>query len=299
MLKRLFGLARKHAVPLDLATQWLRNLGSSTSERTTPSEHNPSLDIAAEWLRDLGRTTSDEYLRTFLQNHALRLATSLARTPSPPVSESALLELGCWGPLLPYFKDVTGYSRVAGIGYDEGKEKRLTRLEIGDKSFEYALMDVESDPMPFGDGEFNTVLIWELIEHLAYDPMFMMAQVNRVLKTGGQVFITTPNIASARSIRAILDGGQPQLYPYYNKRRLLDRHHIEYAPPEIRALMAAAGFAVEVLETPDVYNNGDLQAVFSLLKAHGYPTELRGDTMLVIGRKISGIVERYPAQIYE
>jgi SAM-dependent methyltransferase len=264
--------------------------------------HFPMGDITAasslEWLRDLARTTSDEFLRTYLTTHEKRLAASLSLIPPPHAETSSLLELACWGPLLPYFKNVIQYNRVLGVGYKEEGKNSIGTLESGADAFEYARLDVEGDPFPFVSESIDTVLAWELIEHLAYDPMFMLSEINRVLKPGGRVFITTPNIASARSLRSLLWGGQPQLFSAYNKRRLLDRHHIEYSPPEIFKLMAAAGLEVERFDTADFYS-GDHEPTLKLLADHGFPTEYRGDTILVICKKVCGVNERYPEPIYE
>lgn len=251
-----------------------------------------------EWLRELARTTSDEFLRTYLATHEKRLASSLSLIPQPHGDGSSLLELACWGPLLPYFKNVLGYDKVMGAGYKEDGARSVSTLELGADTFEYARLDVESDPFPFESESVDTVIAWELIEHLAYDPMFMLAEINRILKPGGCVFITTPNIASARSLRSLLWGGQPQLFSAYNKRRLLDRHHIEYSPPEIFKLMAAAGFQVDRFDTEDFYS-GDHEPTLKILVENGFPTDYRGDTMLVIGKKVCGVNERYPEPIYE
>ncbi len=46
---------------------------------------------------------------------------------------------------------------------------------------------------------FDVALCCELIEHLAEDPMHMLLELNRVLRWGGLLILTTPNIASAFS----------------------------------------------------------------------------------------------------
>jgi SAM-dependent methyltransferase len=253
---------------------------------------------AQHWLLNLQAMTDDPFLRTYLQNHAKRLAASMSLTPLPASEKAALLELASWGPLLPYFKQEMGYHQVAGIDYGDETQKHIDAITIGELSFPYARLDIESVPFPFPDGMFDVVLAWEIIEHMAYDPMFMLSEINRVLKSDGRLFITTPNIASARSLEALLCGGQPQLYAAYNKKRVLDRHHIEYSPPEMMKLMDAAGFIPELFETYDCYSDHHAQTI-ALLDTHGYPTTYRGDTMFVVGRKAGPVKTRYPAPIYD
>ena len=57
--------------------------------------------------------------------------------------------------------------------------------------------DAEKDRFPYPDGHFSTVLCCELIEHLFEDPMHLMSEVNRILKPGGHLVLTTPNIGGA------------------------------------------------------------------------------------------------------
>ena len=47
-------------------------------------------------------------------------------------------------------------------------------------------------PLPFGDGEFDCVISFQVIEHIADDAAFVR-EVHRVLKPGGRFIVTTPN----------------------------------------------------------------------------------------------------------
>ena len=73
---------------------------------------------------------------------------------------------------------------------------------------ELDLFDAEKDRFPYCDERFSTVLCGELIEHLFEDPMHLMAEVNRILKPGGHLVLTTPTsrrcAASRRFCRAII-----------------------------------------------------------------------------------------------
>lgn len=55
-----------------------------------------------------------------------------------------------------------------------------------------------NQPLPFDDGYFNYVVSVEGIEHLE-NPFLCIREFARVLKTGGSLIITTPNIMSVKS----------------------------------------------------------------------------------------------------
>ncbi len=116
--------------------------------------------------------------------------------------------------------------------------------ETGEKfSCTVELFNAESDPFPYPDDYFDTVLCCELIEHLPADPMHLMREINRILKPGGHLVLTTPNAASLRAISAILQGYHPGFFPAYIKPKrpgeeVDPRHAREYAPREIAQLLA-------------------------------------------------------------
>jgi SAM-dependent methyltransferase len=99
------------------------------------------------------------------------------------------------------------------------------------------IFDAEKDRYPYPDEHYSTVLCCELIEHLYHDPMFLLAEVNRILKPGGHFVLTTPNIAALRGVAAILEGYHPGFFPAYIKpaapcEEADARHNREYTPRE-------------------------------------------------------------------
>ena len=109
-----------------------------------------------------------------------------------------------------------GYGEVRGCYYGpRGTTDHRTAVSIDGERFECEidLFDAEKDPFPYPDEHFSTVLCCELIEHLAEDPMHMMAEINRILRPGGHLVLTTPNIASLRAHRRHSAGLPPGLLP--------------------------------------------------------------------------------------
>lgn len=84
--------------------------------------------------------------------------------------------------------------------------------------------------LPFPDGHFDAVSCLQVIEHIDDDRAFAV-ELHRLLSPGGTAVIITPN----RDYRLI-----PGQKPWY-------RHHVrEYSPAQLRDLLAAAGFRVEL-----------------------------------------------------
>ena len=128
-----------------------------------------------------------------------------------------------------------------------------------------SVISISSTPkkiaFPYADEYFSTVLCCELIEHLFHDPMHLMSEVNRILKPGGHLVLTTPNMAALRGISAILQGYHPGFFHAYI-RPAADgetdaRHNREYTPREIHRLLENSGFSIVRLETGPVSRRAD------------------------------------------
>jgi len=127
--------------------------------------------------------------------------------------------------------------------------------------------------------------------------MNMLAELNRVVKWGGLVILTTPNITSAFSVRQALAGRSPNLGSLYNRKNPADRHTREYTPYDVSAVLEAAGFKVIKLFTENVWHETD-EEFLAWLDHTDVPRELRGDNIYAVGRKQSEQIERYPHELY-
>jgi len=218
-----------------------------------------------------------------------------------------VLEMGAYLQITPALKTRLGYGEVRGCYYGPvgHLDHRSVTSESGEEfCCEVDLFDAEKDRFPYEDGSFSTVLCCELIEHLPSDPMHMMSEINRILKPGGALVLTTPNIASARAISAILQGFHPMLFPAYIRPNpdgeTEARHNREYSPREIKDLLENSGFEVAALETGpfrEVPTPGHAW-VEHLLDRYILPQEHRGDGIYAVGRKRRPVRDRYPAWLY-
>jgi SAM-dependent methyltransferase len=240
--------------------------------------------------------------RRYTQQHLRRFVSTLQRIPPPQRSTDRLLELGSLLHLAPAIKKFTGYQEVCGADFWEGAElsSQETLKQISGSetlTIELRNFNVETDPFPYPDGHFRVVLCCELLEHLQRDPLHMLWECNRVLMDEGFLLLTTPNIASARSLEGVLIGCAPYLLSQYNLTSPADQHNREYAPYEVGLALAAAGFTVVELETEDVWLRSN-PAILKLLAEVNLPTDMRGDNIFALARKTSAPVERYPKEFY-
>jgi len=248
----------------------------------------------------------DEGARGYIETHKTRLVKTLDIIP-PGKPEQSILEMGAYMQITPALHFKLGYEHVRGCYY--GKLGRVDHREIENESgklfrCEIDLFDAERDRFPYDDASFDTVVCGELIEHLFQDPMHLMGEVNRILKPAGHVVLTTPNIASLRGISAILQGYHPGFFHTYikpNEKGEVDaRHNREYTPGEIYRLLLDSGFKVELLETGPFgqTRNPEHEWAREVLQRYKHREDLRDDGIYAVGRKVSGVVERWPDWLY-
>ncbi len=269
----------------------------------TPAPPPESERVAPEYIAGW---VAEPSAREYLAMHSTRLARTLEITP-PGGPCDCILEMGSYLQITAALHTRLGYGTVRGCYYGPvGRVDRRTVVSEEGEQFECEIdhFNAEKDPFPYADGCFATVLCCELIEHLFYDPMHLMSEVNRVLRAGGHLVLSTPNLASLRALSAILQGYHPGFFHAYI-RPAQDgetdaRHNREYTPLEIHQLLENSGFEIVRLETGSFRDAAtpEFAWVRHLLERYKLDASLRGDGIYAVGRKTGAVRERYPSWLY-
>jgi glycosyltransferase involved in cell wall biosynthesis/SAM-dependent methyltransferase len=295
--------ARKYAAFLDSIAH-----GGAAEEIETESEAIPvpsrPAPVEPEYIISWSPT---EAAKSYAATHLTRLEKTLALTP-PGGAGDKILEMGVYLQITAALQNRLGYSEVRGCYYGTAGEVDRRTVTCNGEVFtlDVDLFDAEKDRFPYDDAYFATVLCCELLEHLTADPMHMLAEINRVLKPGGHLVLTTPNLGSLRAISGILQGYHPGLFPAYIRPPepgvVPDaRHNREYMPREIAHLLEDSGFEVTVMETGPFLARPEPEYawVAQLLERFELSPGLRGDGIYALGRKTGPVRERYPSWLYE
>ena len=177
---------------------------------------------------------------------ARMLATALG---APGKTRRTVLDIGCGdgtaaataAPLL------TGHT-IVGVDWSQDALKRArTRLP-------YAVRGELTGPgLPFGSASVDAVLFSEVVEHLV-DPDAALDEIRRILRPGGHLMLSTPNLAAWYNRGLLLAGVQP-VFSEVSLRAIHGRpgrevvgHLRLYTARALREFVAAAGFTVGRLE---------------------------------------------------
>jgi len=113
--------------------------------------------------------------------------------------------------------------------------------------------NIEEDPFPFPDGTFDVVLFCEIIEHLLMDPVAVLRQIKRVLRPGGVLVLTTPNVSRLENVAKMIAGVNPN--DQYSGYGPYGRHNREYNKHDLFLLLRYLGFEIGSMFTADVSPN--------------------------------------------
>ena len=247
------------------------------------------------FLQEGGENWQEENER-YLDAHAHRFHESLRFMP-PATPGERLLELGA----APYFttlllKKYYPYSISISNAVIPGEPLessiKLNKPAIGaEHVFEYQTFNVELDRYPYPDHSFDTVLCWEILEHLPLDPTHMLLEIHRALKPGGKLLITTPNVLVLRNILALLKNRQ-NIYHPYSGYGVYGRHNREWTLDELTQILNGCGYSIRVAEIVDTYAHRGYSKILKRL----FPS-LR-DMLVVLAQAETEAQPYYPENLY-
>jgi SAM-dependent methyltransferase len=231
------------------------------------SEEDLRLMISSVQVED----ASLEELKPYVEADFKRFVYSLSLVPEK--TGQRILELGA----NPYFtttllrKFRSADLHLANF-FDkpEREGKQCVTIHSTGEVIEYAFkqFNIEREKFPYDDSSFDVVLFCEIIEHLLTDPVHALTEIRRVLKPGGNLVLTTPNVARLENARKIIAG--ENVYDPYSGHGAYGRHNREYTQEDLFSLLTANGFTVGTIFTADVHPERDssvsLRTLAPLLK---------------------------------
>lgn len=235
----------------------------------------------------------------YMEKHRLRFEKTLDFIEG--ISGNSALEIGATDFFQVYLRESLGFQDVWASIFtqDIAKKRYLADFEVGEYKSASTVVSVnlEGEFFPISGPRFDFVMMCEVIEHFDVDPMFALCELNRIMRDGAKLLITTPNACSARNAYKACLGYRPHFYMQYSIDRDPYRHNFEHDIHSIKALLEGAGFRLARIEAHDVFDVTDEEAI-AFLDRNGMPLELRGDDLFVLAEKVSSPVDRWPEGVY-
>jgi SAM-dependent methyltransferase len=195
-----------------------------------------------------------EGLRAFYENpgvpassgphRAVRMARMLARALDGVSGPACILDVGCGdGTAAALAAQRSPGHRVLGLDWSAGSAARARRLGLT-----VVRASVDAPGLPVASESADVVIMSELIEHLL-DTDAALDEVMRVLKPGGSLLLSTPNLAAWYNRVLVALGVQP-VFSEVSLRGVYGRpgsqvagHRRRFTRRALVGLLSARGFA--------------------------------------------------------
>jgi SAM-dependent methyltransferase len=156
------------------------------------------LDLISEAAKSLQPDSQElrPWYAAYSESHSVRLAFDLAMAENYANAGERILEYGSVPPVLTAALTKLKF-KVKGLDIaPERFSKAIEKLGL-----EIMKCNVEDDLIHFKDDYFDIIIFNELSEHLRINPIFTLRETLRVLKPGGKLLLSTPNLRSVYGIR--------------------------------------------------------------------------------------------------
>ncbi len=145
-----------------------------------------------------------------------------------------ILDIGCASGVTGQMLKERGVKEVVGVEKDpkacEEASKRLDKVYLG---------DVQEMPLPYKE-YFDCIIYADVLEHLI-DPWSLLKRHRELLKEGGSVLASIPNVGHYRVIKKLIKGTWN-----YEDKGVLDSTHLRFfALKNIRDMFSQAGYRID------------------------------------------------------
>lgn len=155
-----------------------------------------------------------------------------------PRGATKILEIGCAAGMTGKALKEQGFEEVVGVEVVE---------EVARKAMPYydriIVSDVEKMKIPYAKAYFDCILYGDVLEHLV-DPWRVLKEHNGLVRTGGAIICSVPNIRHYKVIKKLLIKGEWD----YRDAGVLDRTHLRFFTlKSIKQMIADSGFEITTI----------------------------------------------------
>ncbi len=124
------------------------------------------------------------------------------------------------------------------------------KSELGTFSADTVMAPLLDESLAFEKSRFDAVIFTEVLEHVNLHPQLVLCEINRILKKGGTLILSTPNASSWKKIYALSNGNCDFDSPTFVEEW---GHRHEYSYYQVKTMLLNSGFSISQENAVDVY----------------------------------------------
>jgi SAM-dependent methyltransferase len=289
--------------------------GRATGGTIDPaSDAEAAVDAAIHELANFDLIVNDEAAggapSHYLAEHRheyLRTVRDILRVRPPSSSPVRVLEIGAFFGTVCMALSQLGYQVTAADipEYIDMPEQvsRYARHGIATKG-----VRLEQMLLPFADESFDIVVMCEVLEHLNFNPLPLLKEINRIMTPGGLFYLSLPNFARTKNRLTVLRGQAPGLgvRDFYDQLdpanpAISNGHWREYTLPEIRTMLEPLGFRLQehyYFSYGETFPGGSLRKRLGKLFYQLLPSLKENQTALAIREQRTPLTFTIPTTVH-
>jgi SAM-dependent methyltransferase len=165
-------------------------------------------------------------------------------------SNMRVLEIGSLFGVVSVALKKTGFDVVATEYPDFHQSKKLQKI-YSENNIAFDSVNLLDGKLPYSDESFDAVIICEVIEHLNFNPIPVLQEINRVLKKNGIIYLAMPNQVNLYNRVKFLFGKSihPPIQYFFNqldknKNFIVSLHWREYTMNESIEMLERTNFNI-------------------------------------------------------
>lgn len=161
--------------------------------------------------------------------------------PLLPTYASRIFEIGCGaGDTLNFLKTSGRCDWAGGIElFHDAAEAARSKVDLVLEG------SIENNKLAFEENSFDVILCLDVLEHLA-DPWLVISQIGKLLKPGGMLVCSIPNVRNFRVVLPLLFFGRWR----YTKYGILDKTHLRFFTRQSAIeLVGCSGLVVDKVDS--------------------------------------------------
>jgi SAM-dependent methyltransferase len=168
---------------------------------------------------------------------------------------------------------------------------------------------LEDYVLPFEDESFDVIIMCEVLEHLNFNPLPLLKEINRIGSPNSIFYLSLPNAAQIRNRINALRGGAIgiNVEEFFNQldprsSEIVNGHWREYTAPEIREILERLGYRIAkqyYFSLGETLRSSSLRHRVARMVYERLPQLKENQTTIAVKERRTDVKFRIPATVHK